>query len=221
MFLKLELVIIEYSVFQKNMTDFTIESSLVCTLTKDKHILTEPRRLPCKRIACLSCIKKQKKKFICKFCRNEHDNSDFLRDLLCEESLESNLDKLSSHELRRLKAVSLVTKNLFSNSNNAIDGLFDFYKYDIELRFESLRSSVDIKAKESLNNIRKKLDRDFDDLKMEFNQIDVQANKSLIELENNHQKVSNIGKNSFKVFKKILIMNISILFIRYGCKWND
>lgn len=190
------------------MTDFSIESSLVCTLTKDRHILNQPRKLPCKRIACLLCIKNQKKNFLCKFCRNEHNNTDFARDLLCEESIESNLDKISSHESQRLKASLLNTNDLFSNSINAIDGLFDFYQYEIELRFESLRSGIDLKAKETLNNIRTKLTKDFDDLEMKFNRINFKANKSLIDLENNFQGASKIGKGFLELLGGYLYENI-------------
>lgn len=190
----------------------TLPSYLLCEVSEQDHILKEPRKLPCKHTVCLQCISDQaesNRKFICKFCHKSHNIlKDVARDLLCEEALEENLHTLGLHELNRLDLASYKTSDLFTGSQNAIESLFEFYLYDIEIRFDSLRAEVDIKAAEVLKMFDKNVNQIFDNAELEFKEIELKKKKSLVESEAVIQKLTDISKHFSKVTRFFLVLGL-------------
>ena len=204
------------------MNNFTsIQNNLLCTISSHDHILRDPRKLPCKRTACLNCIEnlaETNHKFNCKFCKQSHDTlKDLVRNFLCEDALDDNLNNLSKHEANRLNLVSKSTQLLFSGTQNAIDGLFEFYKYEIEIRFESLRAALDLSANDVLNKLEFVLNEGLNEFEKSLKEVDIKSpNRSLLESERIFHKLSDIGMH----FKKesMYMVDKRILFSKFYFK---
>ncbi len=189
----------------KNMNNFSsLQSNLVCSISSQEHIIRDPRRLPCKRTCCLSCIEslaESNHKFKCKFCSLTHDTlKEIRRDLICEEALEENLPILADHEANRLNLVTSSTLELFSGSQNAIEGLFEFYRYEIELRFESVRAALDIAASDFLKTIEIDFSQGLDKVASDMKEVE------------HTQSMNRSLPDSERLLKKLSIISIDIFY---------
>lgn len=154
------------------MNRFNIPSNLICPLSKSKHILRGPQKLPCRRTACLACIKAlvrgTKDEFQCSLCSHRHTLRSLGSNRICEIQIDDDLAKLGSYESNRLELASESTRDLFSTAQGALDGLFEFYRYEMDIRFEALRSEIDVKAGEVETSIRASVQESWDNIEANF-----------------------------------------------------
>jgi len=137
--------------------------------------------------------------FKCKFCSKTHSTlKDLCRDLICEEALEDNLTLLADHEAKRLISISNDAKELFSGSQNAVEGLFEFYRYEIELKFESVRAALDKAACDLVKKVELDLSQNFDIIQNEFKYLKNKKSidRSISDSEEIAIKLSNIGNRT-------------------------
>jgi hypothetical protein len=111
-----------------------------------------------------------------------------------EIQMDDDLANLASYESNRLELASSNTRELFATSQNALDGLFEFYKYEMEIRYEVLKADIDMKAEEVGRNIDLSLAKSWDDIKNCFQKDDFEWDgKDLQKSEDLLQRLRIIG----------------------------
>jgi len=116
--------------------------------------------------------------------------------------MEENLPILADHEANRLNLVTTSARKLFSDSQNAVEGLFEFYRYEIELRFESVRAALDIAASDFLKKIELDFSQGLDKVASDMKEVEhtKSMNRSLSDSERLVKKLSIISIYFFNCF---------------------
>ena len=213
------------------MNRFNVPLNLICPLsTTSKHILREPRKLPCRKTACFECIKAlvkgPKNEFQCSFCLKIHSLQALETNRMFEIQMDDDLANLASYESNRLELARSNTRELFATSQNALDGLFEFYKFEMEIRLEVLKADIDMKAEEVGRNIDLSLAKSWDDIKNCFQKDDFEWDgKDLQKSEDLLQRLRIIGMikicdrhlyGSLLIIRSIQIkMKLCVLLIVY------
>jgi len=113
------------------MNRFNVPLNLICPLTTtSKHILREPRKLPCLKTACFECIKAlvkgPKNEFQCSFCSKIHSLQALETNRMFEIQMDDDLANLASYESNRLELASSKSwddiKNCFQKDDFEWDG---------------------------------------------------------------------------------------------------
>ena len=145
----------------------------ICKLNAyPQHLLKNPYLLPCGSLACLECIYENYNlylnKFTCAACRGEHDN---LKSELAESfAIESNLRAIGESQVSYLNEIIVghysngkiifILQQIFLFSFNLgkinmFENLFKFIEEEIEIRFESIKATIDELESILLKNIEK------------------------------------------------------------------
>ena len=121
--------------------------SMICSYNSN-HILNDPKRLPCAKLACHTCLNRLASyngKLKCKFCKQEHDLKN--DDILCKDdvsiSVEKNLISLCDYMKNNVYEVIEKIESRKLDFDKSFDNYIDFIGGEIELRIESLHIDLD------------------------------------------------------------------------------
>jgi hypothetical protein len=130
------------------MSNLTLDNNkYYCLFSSNKHLLRDPKILPCSGTACLKCIQSITKKsnsFYCKFCNDTHDLNDLQPNDEYAKNFKTNLKYISillNNSLKSRLSYLIETKD---NNNLSIGQIFDSMEYEIDIKVESLRHDLTI-----------------------------------------------------------------------------
>lgn len=172
---------------------------LICKL-KDKHLIRNPRELPCGCSYCLLCIQEEiytYGKLYCTYCHEEHfvkanelKENDKLKTLL-----DSKLGAFSELLFETLRDKLNSFKELVVNKTSIMENHFNFIQEEIELRIESIRCDLEQFSNELFN----RLDKIKNEILQAFEEADKQSNENLRNCEDflkqANKTLTNITRN--------------------------
>ena len=199
---------------------FRLQNNLTCDLSPslfNRHVLRDPRKLPCNRTACYLCIEalaNSKSQLECPVCLQRHNLRDLSRNMMCEYALDENIFSLYSffqNDLKksceRIKIVGAEKKKTLLNVINFIDIDLMVRVESILIELEKLHIVLEERAKEAIT-------KNFDIAGSQFDEC-----KKNIE---NRSKISLTKADSIYLIEKICYklskLNHNITSRKPGCK---
>lgn len=219
--------------------NYSVKTFLTCDLDRkssdERHVLKDPRRLPCNKMVCLSCVKRladRGNEFICSFCSRKHNiGHDLTRDMMCEYTLDENIPDLSIHFTNKLKLKLEQLKLVKQDNKSSVENMFDFISTDLLVRVESLKIELDrtrdqlhdlvdrkqvevfTRSHEAFNRLRSKCTSDqelryYENITKQLSDIHKKLN-NVYQAADKYFDSSIIGILKFKSSNKVGINNIS------------